>query len=610
MSLECFVTRRSKSRSTASSIASPLYAVPPNLTRPLRVVLVSPGQIPVWLSRFLQLAADTSWLAVSILPVAGASLPKAPPPAPDIRMLLAFDRARRRGANVMLRPVPLRTRDCLTLAAPVSTDADPAQLKERVRELQPSLVLSLGPRSWTQALAECAPLGCWDIDAGLVDADWAGLPLLRPLAEGQTATEFAVELEGAALAPWGQARTIGATRSGSFGAQRDTVFRRLPLLLMRMLHRLAADEFVPPNRSALLRQVPGQPLPLGASAAAFAHTMATAVQWQFQKGRRVVPWHLVLRQARKPIDPVAPRVQPDAVVQAREASYWADPCAVETDGRKLIFVEEMWPDHKGIIACVELVDGTARRLGIALEESAHLSYPQVFEWQGQWYMTVESAQLRRVSLYRATGFPLGWERVCDLVSGRVCADPTLHFHDGHWYLFATVSEDGNGTWDELFVFVAESLTGPYRPHPANPVVSDVRRARPGGRLFMRDGKLIRPAQDCAANYGSALVFNEVLALSPTHYEERPLSRLAPDWAGKLVACHTYSASETLEVLDARGFPDPGMQSLEAIEPAAATRVASGSAAGDADSAASTVPVPLAPVGRAPNATPGRDAPLQ
>jgi hypothetical protein len=45
-------------------------------------------------------------------------------------------------------------------------------------------------------------------------------------------------------------------------------------------------------------------------------------------------------------------------------------------------------------------------------------------------------------------------------------------------------------------------------------------------------------------------------LSPTHYEERPLSRLAPDWAPRLVACHTYSASDTFEVLDARGDPGP------------------------------------------------------
>ena len=60
-----------------------------------------------------------------------------------------------------------------------------------------------------------------------------------------------------------------------------------------------------------------------------------------------------------------------------------------------------------------LEEGRAQRLGIVLDEPFHLSYPQVFQWQGAWYMTVESAGARRVSLYRATDFPLRWERTSD-----------------------------------------------------------------------------------------------------------------------------------------------------------------------------------------------------
>lgn len=553
MNVDCSVTRRSTPYSGAA-LPSPLYAAPPHRARPLRVTLVAPRRVPVWLSRFLTLACDANWLAVSVLPVEGAELPAAPRPPLDLRLFLAFDRGRRKGASATLRPVALRARDCLVLARPIRAEAAAAELRSRIDEFRPNLVLSLGPRAWSETLADSAPLGCWSIDASLVDPEYAGLALLAPLVRGEAATRLGLELEGAALSPWGHACSFGATRFGSFGVQRDTAFRKLPLLLLRMLHRLAADEFVPPHRPALLRQQAGVPLGLDAAARAFATTLGQAVQWQLQKGRAPVPWHLVLRETRPPLDPQAPKLRPDAVVQAVEANYWADPCAVEADGRRLVFVEEMWPDHKGIIACVELRDGAAHRLGVALDETAHLSYPQVFAWNGEWYMTVESAQLKRVSLYRATRFPLGWEHVRELVSGRVCADPTLHLHQGRWYLFATVSENGNGTWDELFLFVSDTLEGPFTPHPANPIVSDVRRARPAGRLFMRDGKLIRPAQDCAANYGSALVFNEVRALSPTHYDEQPLSRLTPDWAAGLVACHTYSASETFEVLDARGCP--------------------------------------------------------
>lgn len=565
MNTECPATLRSTLHSIGASIPSPLYAVPPNLGRPLRVVLVTPKRIPVWLGRFLQLASGTSWIAVSVLPVAGAELPAAPRMPLSLRMFLAFDRKRRKGID-MLRPVPVRARDCLELAPAIQADASVGDLVARVGELRPNLVLSLGPRAWSQMLADCAPLGCWDIDASLADPEYAGAALLAPLVKGDAVTRLSIELEGATLSPWGHASSFGATRFGSFGAQRDTAFRKLPLLLLRMLHRLAADEFVPPNRPMLLRQSAGTAFGIGASVRAFAVTLGNAVQWQLRKGRAQPLWHLVLRQAPSPIDPAAPKLRPDAIVEAAEAEFWADPCLVEADGRPLVFVEEMWPDRKGIIACVELRDGTARRLGVALEESAHLSYPQVFSHDGKWHMTVESSKLNRVSLYRATRFPLDWERVGDLITGRVCCDPTLHFHEGHWYLFATVSENGNGTWDELFLFVSDRLEGPFKPHPANPIVSDVRRARPAGRLFVRNGKLIRPAQDCAANYGSAVVFNEVLVLSPTHYDERPLSRLAPDWAPGLTACHTYSASDTLEVLDARGCPGARTPRLDVADP--------------------------------------------
>lgn len=578
------------------SPATALYVPPPTLDRPLRVLLVAPPRVPMWLSRFLQVTADLSWLAVSVLPVHGGKLPTQPAPSADLRTFLAFDRLRRRGRNAMLRTVALRSRDCLSVAAPVTPETALADLAMRVREQQPALVIALAPDAWVPTLADCAPMGCWQIDAGLVDPAWAGLALLAPLAEGRVTTAVELELEGASLAPWGHARTVIATRSGSFGLQRDSAFMRLPLLLVRMLHRLAADEFVPPNRPARLRAPRRKPLRLDAGPRALASTVATAARWQLHKGRAVVPWHLALHRKRPPIDPAAPRVRPDLTVQARRARYWADPCVVETGGRTLLFVEEMWPDRKGIIAVVEVDGDSAVRLGTALDEHFHVSYPQVFRADDAWYMTVESGQAKCVSLYRATSFPLQWERVCDLVSGRVCADPTLHRHrDGRWYLFATVSENGNGTWDELFLFVADRLTGPYLPHPANPIVSDVRRARPGGRLFERNGKLIRPAQDCAAHYGSALVFNEVLALSPTHYEERPLSRLAPDWAPGLAACHTYSASATHEVLDARGAPSPDALHAAVVEPEP------GHAAGSA--AAPTPAVSIVGVAAAPDVRP-------
>jgi hypothetical protein len=40
--------------------------------------------------------------------------------------------------------------------------------------------------------------------------------------------------------------------------------------------------------------------------------------------------------------------------------------------------------------------------------------------------------------------------------------------------------------------------------------SDVRKARPAGRLFHHDNDIYRPSQGCSVGYGHGLVLNKIL----------------------------------------------------------------------------------------------------
>jgi hypothetical protein len=124
-------------------------------------------------------------------------------------------------------------------------------------------------------------------------------------------------------------------------------------------------------------------------------------------------------------------------------------------------------------------------------------------------------------------------------------------HDGRWYLFTGVSEAGGSSCDELFLFVADTPIGPWTPHPMNPIVSDVRRARPGGPLFRRDGVLYRPAQNSEKFYGHSLVIFEVTELAPDRYAERFAYRIEPDWLPNIHGCHTIAVANDLMVLDCK-----------------------------------------------------------
>jgi hypothetical protein len=51
---------------------------------------------------------------------------------------------------------------------------------------------------------------------------------------------------------------------------------------------------------------------------------------------------------------------------------------------------------------------------------------------------------------------------------------------------------------------ADTITGPWIPHARWPVKIDIRGARPAGMMFNLDGRLFRPAQDCAETYGAGI----------------------------------------------------------------------------------------------------------
>ena len=532
---------------------TPLYAPPPPGHAPLRVLLVAPQQVPAWLMEFARLATTDAWVEFAALPVADARLPQVADVAADLRGYIAIDRARGRGAHGHdpLAPVAVDAGADIACAHALAAGTTIDAACDAARAMRPGLILLLGPAAWAEALAPIAPSGCWRIDASMADARHGGLALLRPMLAGESATPLELELAYADGRVAGLGTSWGATVD-SFRLQRERALRKLPALLLRALRRHAADRTsLPTRRDACLRLTP---VPPGFAAGSRALLRATArhLRKRLRKARPEEPWRLVLRRGAAPLDPERPVVGASTVLTAERGHFWADPCLAEDAGRRLLFVEE-FPESagKGVIVCLELDENDqARRLGIALEEPVHLSYPLPFRWQDEWYMTVESGAAKRVALYRAQDFPMRWTRVADLIVDRTCVDPTLHRHQDRWYLFANVSESGGSTWDELFLFVADSPLGPFHPHPANPIVSDVRCARSAGRVFHHRGRLVRPAQNCGPSYGAEIVFREIEELGETTYAERTLGRLAP-WTSGMNGCHTYTAIAGLEVLDAR-----------------------------------------------------------
>lgn len=231
--------------------------------------------------------------------------------------------------------------------------------------------------------------------------------------------------------------------------------------------------------------------------------------------------------------------------------FYADPFLFEKDGKTYLFFEDFrYSEGRALISCCELgPDGTPGLPVEVLRCPYHLSYPFVFENEGEIYMIPETRGNRTVELYRATSFPTTWTQDAVLLSDVHAVDATIQKVNGRFWMFAGVSNGSYSNSDELCLFFADALVGPWKPHRNNPVLSDVRRSRPAGLLFYEEGRLIRPSQDCGKAYGYALVFSEVLTLTETEYEEREISRIEPGLIAGCVGTHTYNRTERFEVVD-------------------------------------------------------------
>ena len=231
--------------------------------------------------------------------------------------------------------------------------------------------------------------------------------------------------------------------------------------------------------------------------------------------------------------------------------YWADPFPVRHAGQTYIFLEEFILERGSahISVCRVDQDGRCEAPLRVLERPYHLSYPQVFEWQGSHYMLPETGKKRTVELYRATRFPFEWQLDRVLVDGLGAADATLANIDGQWWLFANVGVPGSDNSDELHLFHATSPLGPWRPHRRNPVKSDARSARPAGRILRWQGGYLRPAQDCAGRYGRAVILNRIITLDPERYEEQEVGRIEPEYAAGVFATHTLNITGSFVCLD-------------------------------------------------------------
>ena len=202
------------------------------------------------------------------------------------------------------------------------------------------------------------------------------------------------------------------------------------------------------------------------------------------------------------------------------ASFVADPFLFkEADGQWFLFFEVLnSATNLGNIAVAKSSDGLRWTYDkLVLVEPWHLSYPQVFKYNGSYYMIPETYQKNEIRIYQATNFPYNWQYKATLVSGKDYVDASLLWFNNSWWLFA--SDTSNST---CYLYYSDNLLSGWTKHPKSPVViTNANAARASGRHFIYDqDRIIRIAGERG---GLELVRAfEVDVLSRTEYAEHEI----------------------------------------------------------------------------------------
>lgn len=227
--------------------------------------------------------------------------------------------------------------------------------------------------------------------------------------------------------------------------------------------------------------------------------------------------------------------------------YWAaDPFLFEHNGDIYIFAELYdYFKRRGVIGFYKL-NGKKRGKWIpVISEDYHMSYPYIFEKDGQVYIMPESNASNTLYLYRAINFPYKWEKFTVIRQDMKLADTTLFGCNEK--IFALTFDVASPKNPGLMLLDIEEKT-----NDKTLCLESVELRRPAGKVLPNN---IRPAQNCTDDYGKGIIFY-LYSLKDDEYSEKEIQRVFPEDLSYsqdiyLDGMHTYNRLDNYEVIDVK-----------------------------------------------------------
>ena len=232
--------------------------------------------------------------------------------------------------------------------------------------------------------------------------------------------------------------------------------------------------------------------------------------------------------------------------------FLADPFVIYRNGSHYCFVEDYdLIKKKGSISVYKLSPGTSCKIGIALIEEFHLSYPYLFEFKDDLYMCPETGEKGEIRLYKCIDFPLKWVFHKTIMKDVSAADTAIFAHEDKWWMFTNLDRSSVGDHSsQLHLYYGSNpLTDNWIPHEKNPVIFDSLKGRNGG-LIKDMNSIYRVYQRQGFDfYGEAFGVAKIDKLTTSEYSEKTLFEVEPTFFKDIKGTHTFNFVKGLLVLD-------------------------------------------------------------
>ena len=238
--------------------------------------------------------------------------------------------------------------------------------------------------------------------------------------------------------------------------------------------------------------------------------------------------------------------------------YWmADPLLFNWNNKDWLFVELFdKATHRGSIALIDPDSPTGRKTPKnIINETYHMSFPMVFEWEDEYYMIPETSENHSINLYKAKSMPDKWGLIKSFPTDGLVVDSVIIEKKSNQITILASETNPNNELQVRFVkYVISKANDDFTCTIEPPEQVFNLNERNGGYPLSIDNQMYLVTQSSSdIDYGINVSLSEFSGAKLTNKQILNKTNIQINGLSveNIIGIHTYSRGNTYEVIDVR-----------------------------------------------------------